>query len=993
MQLALVAALSAAPSPDIGKFLRAERTLLPERWVSKAKSLALPAVHSGASADSFPGPPDGAIRIPEREAPSGRDILKAEMKGKENKHKDCSTDPLRPVMLPEFVGCPAECPYTVALTAKACSKVCVSEGRCSDFDPVLHFGDPVSLECVPTCGKDIDQRIPGCALCSSPGICAKCASGWGFMPSFQLAPDGLSCRNVFHHFIVDMYIVAGVAIAIILYYLALLVMRPVFAPEQEVFKKALVHRQNYKAVHPETGELYGLWSTSMLSDDIAGQGVMQYFTWNAWMMLVSAALAFGAYMSYQDTKFLDNVEASMDQLACYAPAGYEGLLEVGNVSRSAALNMTHALVRAGPTPANVSHALVTTIAASAPHALISAGLDPDDPLAKYFDVDLRMFRFLVPTYLAVVLLSLMLSWWQLWFTHKFESNHTGLRHFAVMVNGLDHNDTTPKHVFEHVIEHSTLPRDEFVGVSIAYDIYECADDLEVMVDNWGKEEPVAKDDVPWYKIPWLDSFFVDVGPREHEDPAAMVKHLTSSGSAIVVMRTAQSRDALVAKKKIPPMSGDLADEHLTVDAVHDEPPAVIWKSFSRRNLWLETFKGILLFTAVIGGWILLYLPYAMDYIFYASVPGQAPSFTEDFLLGMLISLGNAIVGNAVEIVVGWCGIRDQGRRDMFVLYVGFGATFFNTILDLLLVMEVAKGTSLDSAFEGHRVGYDAALAEGIVAIIIPGYLIIPYIAAPIFLFVLPHWISRWIVRSRSVGIREAERALEAPPFDVVPWRYSDFVNNLTVCLTMLVFTTPSSSTVMTTLVFSFALIFCIDKYLLLRGTSVMMYTSNKLAKNFSRLFAFPTAILAGITAWWGVKAGVLPEWAPYAAAGLHVVVYLMLLEFLRPVERMLRYEKVAKLVGEEQLKDDEEPEDKEVPSSMLGRLRSATTLHVHGPPVEKTYHDVQEQLHREGKHYTYFNTNPALCLRHRYLGEFVPGADQRLAPFSHGKVQVDTPGR
>ena len=37
-----------------------------------------------------------------------------------------------------------------------------------------------------------------------------------------------------------------------------------------------------------------------------------------------------------------------------------------------------------------------------------------------------------------------------------------------------------------------------------------------------------------------------------------------------------------------------------------------------------------------------------------------------------------------------------------------------------------------------------------------------------------------------------------------------------------------------------------------------------------------------------VKAGVLPTWAPYAAAALHIPVYLMLLEFLRPVERMLR---------------------------------------------------------------------------------------------------------
>ena len=44
------------------------------------------------------------------------------------------------------------------------------------------------------------------------------------------------------------------------------------------------------------------------------------------MMVVASALALGAYMSYQDTKFLDNVEASMDQLACYAPR-MEDLLE------------------------------------------------------------------------------------------------------------------------------------------------------------------------------------------------------------------------------------------------------------------------------------------------------------------------------------------------------------------------------------------------------------------------------------------------------------------------------------------------------------------------------------------------------------------------------------------------------------------------------------------------------------------------------------------
>merc|ERR1719331_1127822 len=197
-------------------------------------------------------------------------------------------------------------------------------------------------------------------------------------------------------------------------------------------------------------------------------------------------------------------------------------------------------------------------------------------------------------------------------------------------------------------------------------------------------------------------------------------------------------------------------------------------SFTKRNVVFEIIKAIFVFFAIIFIWAMLYLPYAMDYIFYASIPGENPGFWEDFILGLLIALGNAIVGNVVELTVGWVGIRDKGTRDVVILYVGFCAVFLNTVLDLLFVMEVAKGTSLDGAFEGHRVGYDAALVEGVVAIIIPGYLILPYLAAPIFLYTLPYYVSIAIVKSRRVGIREAERSLEAMPFDVVPWRYIDF---------------------------------------------------------------------------------------------------------------------------------------------------------------------------------------------------------------------------
>jgi hypothetical protein len=362
-------------------------------------------------------------------------------------------------------------------------------------------------------------------------------------------------------------------------------------------------------------------------------------------------------------------------------------------------------------------------------------------------------------------------------------------------------------------------------------------------------------------------------------------------------------------------------------------------------------------------WVMLYLPYAMDYIFYASIPGGHPGFWEDFILGLLIAVGNAIVGNVVELCVSWVGIRDKGTRDVIVLYVGFFAVFLNTVLDLLLVMEVAKGTSLDGAFEGHRVGYDAALVEGVVAIIIPGYLILPYLAAPLFQYALPYYVSIFIVKSRRVGIREAERSLEAAPFDVVPWRYIDFVNNTMVCLVMLCFTTPQSWVVFATLVFSFLLIILIDRYLLLRGCSEMMYTSNKLVKNFARLFVLPTATLCAISCWWGVKAGMLPEWAPVAAFFVHAVIYLVLLEACSPVELTMKSRMAHKLAERVHME----------------QLLEPAKLH-------NNYDEVVRNMEEEGHFYSYWNTNAALCLRHRYLKEAVPGADpDHLAPYSHGK--------
>jgi hypothetical protein len=867
------------------------------------------------------------------DAPTQREVLQHKADGLKNDHKVCSTDPMTPVLLKEWDVCPPECPYAVSLSAKKCSKVCVSQGRCADFDPVLHFGDPVKMECVPNCGLEIEHRIPGCEKCSSIGVCEMCASGWGFMPGYQLSKDGTKCHNTFHSVVLSIYGVCGVAICVILYYVGMLFRRDKHDVNHKVLDKALIHRQRCKPSDPDTGEPLSFWGVSIFFDDLCGQGVMQYFTWGAWLMVISVALTLGAYLSYQDSKYLDNLEALVDDLAC-SP---ESLLETA-----------HYLVGEG-------HMLPK-------HLFMQSGLDPEDPLAKYFDIDYRMFKFLLPTYVVVTILSLSLAWWQVWYAGHWESNHTGLRHFAVLVRGLHHESVRPAEVLDHIVKHSELPASDFIGVSIAYDVIDVADDLEVLVDDWGKTEAVPKDTLPFYYLPFVDSLFVDCEAKESPDPKELLGSLKGSGSAIVVMQTVNAAHKLIEKGSLPPLK-DEHDEYLTTSKVRDEPPAVIWTSFTKRNVICGIIKAIVVFIAIIFIWAMLYLPYAMDYIFYASIPGETPGFWEDFILGLLIALGNAIVGNVVELCVGWVGIRDKGTRDVVILYVGFFAVFLNTILDLLLVMEVAKGTSLDGAFEGHRVGYDAALVEGVVAIIIPGYLILPYIAAPIFLYALPYYVAIFIVKSRRVGIREAERSLEAAPFDVVPWRYIDFVNNIMVCLVMLCFTTPQSWVVFATLVFSFLLIITIDRYLLLRSLTEMMYTSNKLVKNFARLFVLPTASLCAISFWWGVKAGILPDWTPAAAFCVHFVVYLVLLEACSPVEVTMKShfaQKIAEKVHMEQLLE-------------------PTKMHTN-------YKEVEQAMENEGHFYSYWNTNAALCLRHRYLKEEVPGADpDHLSPYSHGK--------
>jgi len=464
------------------------------------------------------------------------------------------------------------------------------------------------------------------------------------------------------------------------------------------------------------------------------------------------------------------------------------------------------------------------------------------------------------------------------------------------------------------------------------------------------------------KLEFLDYFFwgscVEEPERQHHEEQIVrskqikdiLQKLLSSGSAYVIVSKPIVLDILseiFARPNAPRFRNSIK---VPLSEVLSEPPSLNWDNFTEMNFWPRIVCGgfVILLTIIL--WLVFYLTYALSYSYYISVPGAEPSFFQDTLLGLLVAVGNAIVAVVVDRVTASAGFRQKDRRDIAILSMAFMATLLNTACDLWMVMQIAQGVQLTNDFQGKNDGYDHVIAGELFSLIVPGYLILPYIATPVIEHVLPYFMGRWYIRSKNTSLRDAEACMACPEFDIC-WRYSDIMNNFTICSLMLAFVSPNSYRVMFWLVIFLILILCIDKYKLLRQTSQTFYTTRRLDNAAQLWWSFPTGILASITVWWACKAE-LTSWMTKEHHKLlcclgfcvHVAVYFILWTITRNL----------------------------VPPSETETTR---------------YETMMEKLWEEGKVWSYFNTNPVFCLRSKHLGVRDPGARiYPCTPYVPGKV-------
>lgn len=857
----------------------------------------------------------------------------------------CSIDPNHPVVLPENMPCPSRCPFPVQLPFGKCTKACVPAGHCADFNPGLPFGNPETMKCEPPCGTREEDKVLGCLHCAEPGKCDQCLPGWEVFGvelfGFELSRDGKTCRSNFQFAMLLFYAFFLIIGLILAGRLLSIWLRTPLPEQQEVLREAEEHRRRCKP-RRSNGEPYPFFSTNVFTENICGMGVPQYFTWNVWFMVAALCLSLGTYFAHMEQGKDEELVDALDDVACRATS----------VNMSA-MNMT-----------NVT--LLQTLAAPDP-ADAPAVLGADSGLRHFFPMERRMFRFLWPAYLAVMVLALTISYYQERTTRKWDKHR--LWHFAVMVRNLPADAVDCEALTEHLRPHCT----KLKGVSIAYEAGKVQGQLEAISDEWqaGKSR-VVQDFEGKYDV---EAFLVDVGPREHDDPTAVLSELTCAGDAIAVFETQQAAmDLVKTYKSVPPFMGNT----LTVQKIHCSPTGVLWQNFNRGSVFVKILQATGLFVFIWFLWLSFFVPYVLDVMHVASVPGEHTNAYADLILGAFMAIGNCIIAYAAEIVTDYAGCRFNHMRQVIVMVLGFFCVLINTFIDIFVVVQLSQGASLNAAFEGTRVGVQNELVEGIFTLIMPSYLFIPYFGMPIGIYMVPYYLNKWIIRSRPVELGAAKRAMVAADLDLVS-RYYDYANNFSICIFILIFNSKYTYLTMLALFGSLLFLHVLDKYMMLKVASKTYYRNPALGRWFSRILVVPTGFLALITVWWGCKAGYfleLTDWMGISRGAednmqeqldwLDVLGLDFHVDWAIPMVFALLVHFTVYIVILEACR---------VPAEV----------------VELTYDQVREKLRqKERLEADYWNTNLALCLRHKYLKTPVPGAES-LVPFEHKQDETPSP--
>lgn len=703
-----------------------------------------------------------------------------------------------------------------------CDFQCVTEDMCGEENPLLSYGDRDTWRCG-AC------TAPACQKCGSTAKeCSVCQEGYIL--------DGKVCLSPDRRFWWGVYFLLFCIVGAVISYLVDLAMRPVVNPK--ALEHGLKYRSQAKMRAEGTSQLLSVRKTNLRRFYDAGIGVTLHFRWQYLVILYAAACFVFLYL-----------------VAVY-------------------FGKRPALMKAGPLDSKSYDA---------------CNYNVEGQLKQIAEMETVYFFVTFALYILTTVASFWITIQQRRFCVAQMEQSITMQDYALRADGLPRQSGTEnveydlKHAFEETLK--PIAGTEVIGVSVCWDYTKEEEQVQEQVTYEVDQEEIRLEELEqghvtpregevvskglWkYSLRNLDAIF-GVGGEEEEDHVhpkerseaelnALCQVLRSSGCAYVVFGTECQRDRILAhfQNKDCVVLG----KKITLNKPTNEPDTVLWQNFGvlPSAVLMNMVLGAICLTFALGLLdIFFYFPSVAYFLSVSDVNGMTQGGMQGTLLGLLVVICNQIIYAIIGKIADKCGFRGHDSHQTFYVVGYTFAVFVNTIIDLMVILLLAQGYSVEQAME-MQVASDSTLStksiaenpslqkaiyEQYIAYIFPSCLLLPYILEPIgsgFLFLL----MQWIVRSRrEVSEKEAEAKLACPPFDLA--RYGDILINVMLCVGTMAFTYRDLWKIFFCLTISLMWIYFWDSVRFLRFSSRGSFVSGDLDETACWLSAAPCAILAG----------------------------------------------------------------------------------------------------------------------------------------------------
>ncbi|CAD7939134.1 unnamed protein product [Amoebophrya sp. A120] len=762
------------------------------------------------------------------------------------------------------VLCPSVCPYQTPMAGgPTCPKVCLLDVGCKNYSSLYtfpttnHEGQKV---CEIPCGHDKEDRVPACKTCEKEGKCKECVST--FLGQFELSEDGKECIKTTGQFWIIVKI--SIVVAFVLGFI-LLIWIGIIRVEDNTrgLLRAIDHKQMAGAIHGalpapprEPGTLeyarYPCPGTNVHTEDIAGFDYKCYFDTTSMLFFMSLLFAGMNYWAWQ---YHDN---EVDGKTC---------------RKAVVVSMWRVMV---------------------------TQWHNDDTRAAHQAYEERMRWVVLIQYILTCALGVWSAARTQRISSRIRSSQTSVSTYCVVLTNVPEDVTEPQEVLDALT--TKLPtkghdgveaydcvakKEDLVGVSIAYDFEENAD----LVQEACEFVIQANDDVYAEANEVLDDHSADVGDdagccakacsifisildpllllctpagglvnkrdtlaraaEVEQEITPVLEEVKCEGTAYLVCNSPAAAGAVIRRTKQNPLI--LRDQKVNCGVMAYPPDEIVWEAFTKTNLETAIIIGWVLMWVVFIVYIAMYAALAYDFMTGLMVAGAESDYIAETILSISIAVGTVLICLIVEAVVpNWC---DKYKHEKFQRMYNYGYFFCALVLatDLLIVLSMSQAQQMNETAEGKGRVITVALAQQFYEMIMPGYLIIPYLAESAFDTLMPRYVGAIIVGARpDMSHWLAEKALEGPEMNPV-WRYVDMANFFTATMVMLGMASIYNYYIFLAIAFAIALIYCIDYLRILRGQTCCNAETSLVTLNFWFYWSFPTAVIGFMAAIWWVK--------------------------------------------------------------------------------------------------------------------------------------------